>query len=199
MRVLLLAALAVSAGVRPAAAGEHDVEAGIGVGYWIGDVAGLAPQGADLHLQAGIEATPRLFVGLGLDLARIGDDDEMLLAPVEGNLQLASLFVRHPLMSFQGGREAPFGGDMHVIAGVGHEWTRWDGGGRLGREVVTIGMGGSVLFTHHAIRYGFRFLVSRAPDPGKVPAACDGPCEELTRTRPYDRTIVMELGWHFGS
>jgi hypothetical protein len=199
MRALPLAALAVCAAARPAAADDVDVEGGVSIGYWIGDVAGLAPTGADLHLQAGVGVTPRLFIGAGLDLARIGDDDEMLLAPVEGNVQLASVFVRHPLMSFHGGAEAPFGGDLHVIAGAGHEWTRWDGGGRLGREVVTLGMGGSMVFTHHAIRYGFRFLVARAPDPGKVPAACDGPCEELTRTRPYDRTLVMELGWHFGS
>lgn len=195
MRIPILAALAVCALTRPASAGAS---AGVGVGYWLGDVAGLTPTGADLHVQAGIDATPRLFVGLGLDLARIGDDDEMLLEPVDGNVQVGSLFVRHPLMSFGGG-EIGFGGDMVVDAGVGREWTRWDGGGALERSVVTLGLGGSVIFDHHAVRYGFRFLIARAPDPGKIPAACDGPCEVLTRTRPYDKTMVMELSWHFGS
>jgi hypothetical protein len=194
MRILLLIALATCALARPAAAG---VQGGVGLGFWLGDVAGLAPTGADLRLEGGADATPRLFVGLGLDLARIGADDEMLIEPIDGTVTLASLFVRHPLMRF-GSDEVPFRGEMFVTAGAGREHTRWDDGGEVVRGVVAIGVGGSTIFDHNAIRYGVRILVARAPDPGKVPAACDGPCEVLTRTRPYDRTVVMELAWHFG-
>jgi len=180
------------------------VTAGAGVGFWLGDVAGLVPSGPSAHVEGELRVTPALFVSASYDLASTTAHDEALRAPLGAVIQQGAVAVRHPVFSF-GSDPAALGGDMFVIGGMGREWLRWDGGARLQRSNLSMGMGGTVILPRHdrssrfvLIRYDFRFLVARAPDPGKLPLACDGPCDRLTKTAPYDHTMLLEITGHFG-
>ncbi len=177
---------------------------GVGFAGWMGDVAGLSPSGVAARIEGDWQARPGLFVNAAGELARVSDDDDRLVAPVAGRASHLSLGVRHSLFSFAASPTS-LGGDMFVTAAAGREWLRWDRGGKLQRNTVSLGFGATVVLPRRdrdrpfaMIRYGMRLLFARAPDPGKVPYACDGPCEELTRTRPYDKTILLELSGHVG-
>ncbi|HTM20777.1 MAG TPA: hypothetical protein VL172_09725 [Kofleriaceae bacterium] len=177
---------------------------GVGCGLWLGDVAGLTPSGAAARVEGDWQVAPGLFVNGGWDLASVHDDDDTLAAPVAATVNHGSLGLRHAVFSFGAGPTA-LGGDLFVRAALGREWTRWERGGKLARTTLSLGLGGTIVLPRHdrsrpfaLIRYGMRFLFARAPDPGKVPLTCDAPCEELTRTRPYDKSMLLEIGGSFG-
>jgi hypothetical protein len=211
MRVLPASALvcAAVAGARPAAADPSDaafyprLSAGAGIGDRIGDVVDVHPSGLDLHTEVAARLTPEVHALATWDGAWVTTHEPMLLAQLSGFVSAPALGLRDVLMSF-GQSPTTLGGDLVVEAVVGREHTRWDGGGALTRTFFGFGVGGSIALPRRdaamfqRIRYGFRMDVARAPDAGKVPFACDGPCDQLTQTRPYDLTMTLEISWLLG-
>jgi hypothetical protein len=176
------------------------VSAGAGIGYRVGDVALLTPTGPDLMLQAELKVRPLLFLDATFDYAPGTASNDFLAQDVDIESASAQLAVRDILMSF-GDRPENFAGDMFVTGGFAREWLGWDGGGTA-RNLVMLGFGVTALLPHEHVdqhlRFGFRLLFGRAPDPGKRPAGCDGPCDMPTKTEPYDLSMVMEVSCHIG-
>jgi hypothetical protein len=172
------------------------VSMGVGGGGRFGNVDDVHFQGGDLHGELEVRfagATSAVLVG---DLAGASAIDTMV--PVRGTAEVAALTVRDTLMGF--GEPHHLGGDMFFDLGGGRERIGWSNGSALTRDFVSFGIGGSVVLPHgtHRIRYGFRIDLARAPDPGKLPPTCDGPCDQPTKTRPYDASILMEVTWNVG-
>ena len=92
-------------------------------------------------------------------------------------------------------------------AGLGREWIRWDGGGRLTRNDVAIGFGFQPTFMlgrgkdKKTLGYymAVRFDIANSPTPPKeLPPICAGPCDEPTGPPPYDYNVFFSFGITFG-
>jgi len=179
------------------------ISAGAGIGYFLGKVGVLHPTGATVELTGELTLTPSLFLRLGYEHAWLTARDEILTSHVGANLDGTSAIIRHAIFGF-GEKDVPISGDMFVLAGVEYERIAFDGAKPLRRYEAVIGFGGAVVIAdkrkrpYQLIEYGLRMMFSRAPDPGKLPFGCDGPCDMPTKTAPYDHTMVMEVSWQFG-
>jgi hypothetical protein len=181
------------------------ISIGGGLGLWIGDVGVLTPTGATLQLAGDVEITRMLHVRATVEHAFLTARDEILTAPLHVGIDGVALAVVHPLFGFDP-TDIRVGGDMHVLAGVEYERITFAGTAPIRRYEAVVGFGGSIVVfdkqTHtrpsQQIDYGVRMMFGRAPDPGKLPAGCDGPCDMATKTAPYDHTVIMELGWRYG-
>ncbi len=197
--LVLLTAPAAHAEKVPLDAWYPQLTAGVGIGYRAGDLAILSPQGADLALELGIKLRPQLFVDATVDYAPATARNDFLVDDVAVTTTSAQLALRQALMSF-GDVPRHIAGDMFVTGGVAREWIAWDGGG-MQRTALVLGGGTTLILPStiaRQIRAGFRMQLARAPDPGKRPAGCDGPCDTPTATTPYDMSIVMEVSCHLG-
>jgi hypothetical protein len=177
------------------------VSAGVGIGYRAGELSVLKASGGSIGAQLEFKVAPALFVDASYDFARAtGRDEHMILDDVQLSTHSAGLAIRNLLMSF-GDQPRRFGGDMFFTTGVVREAVRWRGGG-LERNALMIGAGTTMILpsetSHRHVRFGFRMLFARAPDPAKRAPGCDGPCDTPTTTQPYDYSIVMEVSCHLG-
>ena len=182
-----------------------DYQLGIGGLMNLGDMAGLAMFGGGFHADAELRVTPSLLVSLDYELLAGSGSDEDLEISLGMTQQRYGAKIRHPILGFG---DEKLHGDYFVVAGGGRERTSWNEGGTLTRDYVVFGFGTSLTFArpHKGSdqskwmmgRFGLRALVARAPDPGKVPAGCEGPCDSLTKTAPYDTTLILDLSLHFG-
>jgi hypothetical protein len=177
---------------------------GAGFGMFLGDAGALTPGGASVQLSGEVRVASLTFVRATIERAWLTAQDEILVEPLGAKATNYSLLVRHVLMSL-GNKSARFGGDMFVMAGAAREHLRWDGGGEtLERTQAVLGFGTSVIIYNKAfkprsiISYQGRFQMSRSVDPGKLPFGCDGPCDAMTRTQPFDKTIMVEITWAYG-
>ena len=176
---------------------------GAGIGWFLGDVGVLHPSGATFELAGEASLTSSISLRATYEHARLFARDDILTSHLRASLDGVAALVRHPIFGF-GDKTIPFGGDMFVLAGVEYERFAFEGGGLLARYEAVVGMGGTVVISdanrrpYQMIEYGLRMMFSRAPDPGKLPFGCDGPCDKPTKTAPYDHTIDMDLAWLFG-
>jgi len=198
--LLLLTSVANAEEPVPADAWEPRLSAGVGIGYRAGDLAILETTGGTAGGQVEVKVRPALFIDATYDHARGTARDEMRARDLGITTHAIGLAVRNPLMSF-GDKPRELGGEMFVTAGLAREWVRWDGGG-LARNALMVGLGSTLIApherVHRQVRVGLRVLFARAPDPGKRPAGCDGPCDTPTKTAPYDVSLVMEVSCHVG-
>ena len=193
---LLLVATSARADVYPRAT------AGIAIAERLGDVGMLHPTGAAIGFEADLQVAPLTFAQVGSSYSQSTAHDAFLDRPLDAHITTVRLVLRHTLVGV-----APsdwFASDMFLIGGYAHESIEWDGGPTLHRSGLVAGLGGSLVLRPHdgsiyqVISYGFDVTFARAPDPGKAPVGCSGPCDQSTKLRPYDATLVMELSWHIG-
>lgn len=209
MRSLIVATIAFSATTARAEEliPERDwyprVTVGVGAGGYLGDVAALHPSGTTLMLNGEVRVSSLTFLRATLEHAWLEAKDKILVAPIKAEVDAYSLVVRHALFSF-GAKGVRIGGDLYVTGGINREHLHWDAGERLRRTQAVMGFGGSVVIynrsykPHSIITYGMRVNISRAPDAGKLPFGCDGPCDMATKTKPFDHSMIMEIAWHYG-
>jgi hypothetical protein len=187
----------------PASCWYPRIAIGGGIGFMTGDVGALSPTGPDVLVHGELRLTTLSFVRVTLEHAWLTARDDILVRPLGAELDAAQLAIRHAIMSF-GGRPLRFGGDLSVQGGISRQRIAWDDGDTLYRTQAVLGFGGAIMLYDrafrpgHVIAYSMRFLVGPAPDPGKLPAGCDGPCDMPTKTAPFDKSFVMELSWYFG-
>jgi len=198
--LLMMTSVANAEEAVPDDAWEPRLSAGVGLGYRTGDLAILKPAGGTASGQVELKVRPALFIDASYDHARGTARDELRARDLGITTHTIGLAVRNPLMSF-GAKPRELGGEMFATAGLAREWVRWDGGG-LARNALMLGVGSTLIAPHERVhrqlRVGFRMLFARAPDPGKRPAGCDGPCDTPTKTAPYDVSFVMEVSCHVG-
>lgn len=208
---VLLAAIALSSSVAMASADDDDtrwypnVQVGLNGLVNIGDMAGMGVFGGGVHADAELRVTSSILLSVDYDLLAGSATDSDMDISLGLTQQRYGAKIRHPILGFG---DEKLHGDYYVLAGVGRERTSWHDGGVLTRNYVVTGLGTTLTFarprgnnrhTKWMIgNFALRAIVARAPDPGKVPAGCEGPCDILTKTAPYDTTLMLEIGMRFG-
>jgi hypothetical protein len=106
------------------------------------------------------------------------------------------------------GYDHQFRVNVWLEAGIAREFWQWTEGGKLDRDVYTLGFGtgflGNVGSRHKrkwlGTYYDFRFTIADSPYTGKKEAivGCAGPCEEPTKPVPIDFGFLFVLGFNFG-
>lgn len=188
---LVLTATSASASAEPWLA------VGAGGGGRFGKVDSVQLSGGDVGVVASVQLADAVSVVAGYERAWISGIDH----PARGKSDIATIALHDVIFGFDGAPETVLAGDLFVEAGVGREATTWAGGEHLDRGLVALAIGGTVRIARHpwqAIRYGARFDIMHEPDPGKVPALCDGPCDQATKTAPFGVSTTMEVLWLVG-
>jgi hypothetical protein len=98
--------------------------------------------------------------------------------------------------------------NVWLEAGVAREFWQWTEGGKLDRDLYTLGFGTGFLGNlgsdskHRWLGayYDFRFTLAESPYAGKDSelVGCAGPCEEPTPPVPIDFGFMFVLGFNFG-
>lgn len=98
------------------------------------------------------------------------------------------------------------GFDLYAETGTGQQEVYWDGGGKLTRQDLALGLGLRALFkvggSHEqpqviTVDVGVRGYVARAPDLGQGPT-CAALCDERTEPFPYDVAVFSALAIGYG-
>jgi hypothetical protein len=207
---LLLVAVALATTAAQASAEDDDTrwypnfQLGVNGMLNLGDMAGLTVTAGGMHVDAELRVSPSILVSVDYEVLAGSASDTDLDMSLGLTQQRYGAKIRHPILGF--GSEK-LHGDYFVLAGFGRERTSWNEGGVLTRNYVVTGFGTTLTFSRPRDgedkkwmigSFGLRAVVSRAPDPGKVPAGCEGPCDSLTKTAPYDTTLMLEIGMRFG-
>lgn len=173
-------------------------------GFRVGPVGGPA---VGPHLDAGWNLGRLVLYG-EYDFLLIGEDEQVVDHPINGQLHRFGAMARYALGEIGGGDDIPLQGQLWVEGGGGREIIQWDKGGRLGRNDVALGIGGELDVMAHrrtprptvfSLIYAFRVTVAREPGSDEVEmATCGGPCDEPTRPSPWDLGLFFNLGLSWG-
>jgi len=184
---------------------------GVRVGsFHVGTFDGM---GYGFHLDGGVRFDRTLVYGeySYLSLSNAPPDNTaaqggMATQPpeIDGIAQRVGVNARYSVGKITG-EEVPLRGDFWLEAGVGREYLRWYGGGKLTRNDVSLGLGGQITVrwgqSKHkkvGLFYALKMTGARRADAKEMPPTCAGPCDEPTGPMPYDLGIFFDVAVPFG-
>jgi hypothetical protein len=104
-----------------------------------------------------------------------------------------------------GNYESDFDSNIWLEAGAGMQHVSWDGGGTWTRGDLAFGIGGTVLGKsedrHWGLTAGLRVSVARRDQNRAMEptATCAGPCDTATAPSTWDRSIMFDMAFNFGT
>jgi len=169
-------------------------------GFRVGPISGMA---AGLKLGAGVRLD-RIALDGEYDFISVGESDYTNPDPVRGLVHRIGANIRYSFATLSK-HGFPLRGDFWLEAGVGRQYLRWYGGGKLTRNDVSLGLAGQLSFrfgeTKHkkiGLFYALKVMASKRPDEKMLPPTCAGPCDEPTGPIPYDLGVFFDFAVVFG-
>lgn len=209
-KLMTLAGVVCALSLSPAVAraeGWDDPRTMFTLGFAVGtaNVADLEGTAFGLHVDAG-RSFGRTHLQAEYGLYGITEGTAEVSTGRQGLMQRAGLGLRYHF------GHLPFSRSMLGViwaeGGIGREWYAWDGGGRLTRDDLSVGVGFGFVGNlggysgkakYLGFHYLFRFSAAENPYADKIDAvACGGPCDEATEPLPYDLTFTFIMGFAFG-
>jgi hypothetical protein len=186
---------------------DHHVQPEGALGFLIGAM-GIGPiNGPAYGMQlAGGTRFDRFLLQGEYDFLSVGESsyDPNNPDPVRGLMHRIGANLRYSFVTLTK-HDFPLRGDFWLEAGVGREYLRWYGGGKLTRNDVELGLGGQMTVRwgqnkHKKVGlfYALKMTGARRADAKEMPPTCAGPCDEPTGPIPYDLGIFFDVAVVFG-
>jgi hypothetical protein len=188
------------AGADPEEAVQPRPQAKLGVAVLVNfaawDVGPLSfdGNGADVEVAMGVGKRGQVAVA-----GFLGRLDEYY-SDIEGTQGRLGLTARWFPRTFHLDRHAAY--EMYLEGGTGMQRTWWDGGGRLTRHDVSLGVGTQFRFAaagQSALRAGVKFIWAEPPPLAQLErAVCRGSCPDSGRAASVDTAVMGQLGLSWG-